>query len=127
VAWLKAQLHDDDVATRNQLPAPADRARQLGLFADAYGLASAERTELVTKIIEHAVRDAANELTDTGGLRMAKARHGAAEQGCAVAWRLRSAAWLIRHRPLLELAHQIYLACPTECVHHFVLSECEHS
>ncbi len=103
VAWLNAQLHDDDVATRNRLPAAADRARQLGLFADAYGLAPAERTELVTRMIEHAVRDAANELTD-GGLKMAKAPDGPADPGWAVAWRLRSAAWLVRHRPLLEAA-----------------------
>jgi ubiquinone/menaquinone biosynthesis C-methylase UbiE len=104
VAWLNAQLHDDDVAARNQLPPAADRARQLGLFADAYRLAPAERAELVTRMIEHAVRDAANELTDTGGLKMAKAPDGPADPGWAVAWRLRSAAWLIRHRPLLQSA-----------------------
>jgi hypothetical protein len=104
VAWLNAQLHDDDVAARNRLPPAADRARQLGLFADAYGLAPAARGDLVTRMIEHAVRDAANELTHTGGLRMAQAPDGPADPGWAVAWRLRSAAWLIRHRPLLESA-----------------------
>jgi hypothetical protein len=102
VAWLNAQLHDDDIATRNHLPTAAHRARQLGLFADAYGLDRTERAELVTRMIEHAVRDAANELTLSGGLSMAKAPDGPADPGWAVAWRLRSAAWLIRHRPHLE-------------------------
>lgn len=104
VAWLNAQLHDDDVAARSQLPPAGDRARQLGLFADAYGLTLAVREELVTRMIEHAVRDAANELTDPGGLKMAKAPEGPDDPGWAVAWRLRSAAWLVRHRPLLESA-----------------------
>lgn len=55
-------------------------------------------------MIVHAVRDAANELTETGGLRMAKAPDGPADLGWAVAWRVRSAAWLVRHRPMLQAA-----------------------
>lgn len=104
VAWLNAQLHDDDVATRNHLPTATERARQLGLFADAYGLGATERAELVTRMIDHAVRDAANELTRAGVLSMAKAPQGPADTGWAVAWRLRSAAWLVSHRALLESA-----------------------
>ncbi|HET6963453.1 MAG TPA: phosphotransferase [Acidimicrobiales bacterium] len=104
VAWLNAQLHDDDVAARNDLPPAAARARQMGLFVDAYGLSPDERAGLVTRMIEHAVRDAANELTDQGGLRMAKVPRRPQDPGWAVAWRLRSAAWLVRHRPLLEAA-----------------------
>lgn len=102
VAWLNAQLHDDDIAARNDLPPAAARARQLRLFVDAYGLDPEERSGLVTRMIEHAVRDAANELTDPGGLKMAKLPVGPRDPGWAVAWRLRSAAWLVRHRPLLE-------------------------
>jgi hypothetical protein len=101
-AWLNAQLHDDDVAALNRLPSAADRARQLGLFAAGYGLTAAERATLVTRMIEHAVRDAANELTEAGGLRMAKIPEGPSDPGWAVAWRLRSADWLVRHRSLLE-------------------------
>jgi SAM-dependent methyltransferase len=104
VAWLNAQLHDDDVAARIRLPPPEARARQVGLFADAYGLDSGERAGLVTRMIEHAVRDAANELTDPAGLKIAQAPAGPDEPGWAVAWRLRSGAWLVRHRPLLETA-----------------------
>lgn len=88
----------------NRLPPAADRARQLGLFAYGYGLTADERAILVTRMIEHAVRDAANELTEAGGLRMAKAPEGSSDPGWAVAWRLRSAAWLVRHRAMLEAA-----------------------
>ena len=104
VAWLNAQLHDDDIAARNDLPSARARARQLGLFADAYGLDAGGRSSLVTAMIEHAVRDAANELTDPGGLKMGKLPTGEGSPGWAVAWRLRSAAWLVRHRGLLEAA-----------------------
>ena len=37
-AWLNAQLHDDDVAETNELGGPEDRARQLRLLVDGYGL-----------------------------------------------------------------------------------------
>jgi SAM-dependent methyltransferase len=108
-AWLNAQLHDDDVAARNALPAPETRARQLGLFVDAYGLDAAERGQLVTRMIEHAIRDAANEVVDPGSVNMAKAPSAPSgthdsERAWALAWRVRSAAWLVRHRRLLEAA-----------------------
>jgi SAM-dependent methyltransferase len=108
-AWLNAQLHDDDVAARNALPSPEARARQLGLFVDAYGLSAAERAQLVTLMVEHAIRDAANEITDAGGLEMANAPSlppGGPEvdPSWALTWRVRSAAWLVRHRQLLEAA-----------------------
>jgi hypothetical protein len=102
VAWLNAQLHDDVVAARNQLPSPEARARQLGLFAAAYGLAQRERAELVTRMVELAIRDAANELDDPAGLNIAKA------DGWGLAWRVRSAAWLVGHRDLLESALRVH-------------------
>ena len=110
-AWLNAQLHDDDVAARNALPPPEARARQLGLFVDAYGMDGVERAQLVTRMIEHAIRDAANEITDAGGLKMSKALSfssavGESDPAWALAWRVRSAAWLVRHRRLLEAAIQ---------------------
>jgi aminoglycoside phosphotransferase (APT) family kinase protein len=109
VAWLNAQLHDDDVARRNDLPPAGERAHQLALFVDAYGLGPRERAQLVTRMIEHAIRDAANELTDSGGLRVAKlpAPPGGVPDlppDWALTWRVRSAAWLVRHRPLLDVA-----------------------
>ncbi|HMC51548.1 MAG TPA: hypothetical protein VKI64_02225, partial [Acidimicrobiales bacterium] len=70
-----------------------------------------ERAQLVTRMIEHAIRDAANEITDAGGLKMSKAPSfssavGESDPAWALAWRVRSAAWLVRHRRLLEAAIQ---------------------
>lgn len=106
-AWLNAQLHDNIVAARNQLPSAGDRARQLALFVNAYGLTEPERAGLVTRMIEHAVRDAANEVDDAAGLKLAKVATPSdpeADAGWAIAWRVRSAAWLVRNRSLLEQA-----------------------
>jgi len=103
-AWLNAQLHDDVVAERNHLPPAEVRARQLRLFVDAYGLDVAGRSQLVSRMIDHAVRDAASELDEPGALKMAKRPTGPGDPGWAVAWRIRSAAWLATHRSLLEEA-----------------------
>ena len=54
-------------------------------------------------MIEHAVRDAANELNEIAELSVARAPEEDVP-GWAVAWRLPSAAWLISHRALLESA-----------------------
>jgi hypothetical protein len=52
---------------------------------------------------DHAVRDAANELTDPTGLKIAQVPAGPDDPGWAVAWRLRSAAWLVNHRRTLKV------------------------
>ncbi len=101
-AWLNAQLHDDLVAELNQLPPAADRARQLRLFVDSYGLTDGERSGLVTRMVDFAIRDAANELDEPGALKMAKRPTGPDEPGWGIAWRLRSALWLVQNRALLE-------------------------
>ncbi len=101
-AWLNAQLHDDIVAERNHLPPAEARAHQLRLFVDAYDLDGAGRSQLVSRMIDHAVRDAANELDQSDPLEMAKRPTGPDDPGWAVAWRIRSAAWLVTHRSLLE-------------------------
>jgi hypothetical protein len=62
-AWWNAQLHDDDVAERNQLPDAPGRAAQLRLFLDGYGLGAAERAGLVSRMVEFAIRDCAWEAT----------------------------------------------------------------
>lgn len=104
-AWLNAQLHDDDIAARNALPSADDRAELLRRFVDGYGLDEpADRRRLVTRMVDHAVRDAGNALSDEGGLKMAKAPTDPDDPGWAVAWRIRSAAWLVAHRRLLESA-----------------------
>ncbi|HVV36206.1 MAG TPA: phosphotransferase [Acidimicrobiales bacterium] len=103
-AWLNCQLHDEIVAARNDLPSPEERARQLRLFADGYGLDAGERAGLVSRMIDFAVRDAANEIDEPGALKMAKRPTGPDDAGWGVAWRVRSAHWLVRHRELLTAA-----------------------
>ncbi len=113
--WLNAQLHDDDVAARVGLPDARARARQVRLIADGYGLSARERAGLVDAMIELAVRSAAQEAID-GGVRpegtnpapMGLLGGGPPLTGhgllWAVAWRTRSAAWMLRHRATLECA-----------------------
>jgi hypothetical protein len=97
-AWWNAQLHDDDIAERQNLPDLSTRAAQLRLFLDGYRLPAAEREDFVTRMIEFAIRDCASvaiqqqitrDSTDPAPLR-------------ALAWQARSAAWMLRHRSTLE-------------------------
>jgi hypothetical protein len=99
-AWLNAQLHDDDIAERQGLPSASARAAQLRLFADGYRLAEPDRGVLVTAMIEYAIRDSAAEAVQ------AEATPDKQDFNAlwAVAWRARSAAWMVRHRALLEHA-----------------------
>ena len=99
-AWWNAQLHDDDIAARNSLPPVTARAAQLRYFLDGYRLAAAERDGLVTRMIEYAIRDCAAEAVQ------AQVTPDSADAAplWALAWRARSAAWMIRHRTLLEKA-----------------------
>jgi hypothetical protein len=99
-AWLNAQLHDDDVAERQGLPSARARVAQLRHFADGYRLEAAGRRALVTAMIEYAIRDSAAEAIQAGVTPEA----GDRDALWAIAWRARSAAWMIRHRPLLENA-----------------------
>ena len=97
-AWWNAQLHDDDIAERHALPPAAARAAQLRYFLDGYRLMAAERDGLVTRMIEYAIRDGAAEAAK------AQVTPDSADPAplWALAWRSRSAAWMIRHRVLLE-------------------------
>jgi phosphotransferase family enzyme len=114
-AWLNAQLHDDELAERVGLPTIDARARQLRSIADGYGLARDARASLVGQMIEVAVRSAAQEsidagVTATGASPAAMGRLGGGPPTSghdllwAISWRTRSAAWMLRHRRLLERA-----------------------
>lgn len=99
-AWLNAQLHADDIAERQGLPSAQARAAQLRHFADGYQLAAADRRILVTAMIEYAIRDSAAEAAQAGVTPQGDGGHAV----WAIAWRASSAAWMIRHRSLLEHA-----------------------
>lgn len=114
-AWLNAQLHDDELAERLDLPTIDVRARLLRSIADGYGLAHHARTSLVEQMIEIAVRSAAQESIDAGvtatatsPAAMGRLGGGAPTSGhdllWAISWRTRSAAWMMNHRRLLERA-----------------------
>ncbi len=103
-AWLNVQLHDDDVAELQGLSSVRDRARQLRLFVDAYGLSLTERDGLVGCMAEYAIHSAREEAVEHG-VNQASSR-AVEETGYpimwAIAWRARSASWILRHHRVLE-------------------------
>ena len=101
LAWLNAKLHDDVVAQIERLPPLVDRARQLAAIADSYGLTARQRSGLMDQIIEFAIVDAAWE-ADDASIAPDTTSHPIALW--AMAWRARSAAWMIRNRRPLETA-----------------------
>jgi Ser/Thr protein kinase RdoA (MazF antagonist) len=101
LAWLNAKLHDDIVAGIEHLPPLADRARQLAAITDAYGLTARQRRGLLDQIIEFAIVDTAAE-ADHAKVMPDLTSH--ANGLWAMAWRARSAAWMVRNRRALEAA-----------------------
>jgi Ser/Thr protein kinase RdoA (MazF antagonist) len=101
LAWLNAKLHDDIVAGIEQLPPLADRARQLAAIADAYGLTARQRRGLLGQMIEFAIVDTAAEADHANVTRDMTSHPNAL---WAMAWRARSAAWMIRNRRALDAA-----------------------
>lgn len=98
VCWLNVQLCDDDVAVRAKLPSFEKRAEQLRLLVDAYDLPLSERQNLVEVMIEVAILDAADQAIEanvTPDLKDPESLWG-------LAWRTRSAAWMVRNRRQLE-------------------------
>lgn len=100
--WLNAQLHDDDIAARVGLASPEDRARQVRLLLDGYGLPNAERVGFIDTMIAFAVHDAADQAIQ------AKVTMESTDPGplWAITWRTRAAGWMLRHRDVLERSLQ---------------------
>jgi hypothetical protein len=101
LCWLNAKLHDDIVSEREHLPPLADRARQPAAIVAGYGLPIAQRRGFVDRIIEFAICDTAWE-ADDAAITPDTTAHPIALW--AMAWRARSAAWMIRNRRALEAA-----------------------
>ena len=101
LSWLNAKLHDDIVAGLEQLPPVAERARQVAAIVDAYGLTAAQRRRFVDQMIQFAICDTAWE-ADDAAITPETTGHPVALW--AMAWRARSAAWMIRNRRTLEAA-----------------------
>lgn len=105
VAWLNAQLHDDDVAARNDLPDAPARMRQCAVLLDGYGLARAERPGFVDDMIEFAIRTARDEaVAHEVGPETASPAPDGYPVLWGVTWRARAAAWMIDHRREIEAA-----------------------
>ncbi|HEV2891063.1 MAG TPA: phosphotransferase, partial [Frankiaceae bacterium] len=92
-AWLHARLFDDDVAERDGLPPAPVRAGLVAAVLDGYAAPRAWRERVVDRMLDLAVLSAREDVLE--GL----------DRG--VAWRVRSGAWMARHRDLLRRA-----ACP---------------
>jgi hypothetical protein len=101
LCWLNAKLHDDVVAEREGLPPLAERARQLRAIVDAYGLPMSDRAGFIDVIVEFVVSDTAWE-ADDANVTPEMTSHPIALW--AMAWRARSAAWILRNRRALESA-----------------------
>lgn len=105
VAWMNAQLYDDDVALLNDLGGPDERARQVRLILDGYELERADREGFVDKMIEMAIRSARQEAIDQD---IRESSVSPDVDGFpllwAMTWRTRAAAWMLDHRTLLERA-----------------------
>lgn len=99
LCWLNAHLFDDDLMERLSLPPLATRARYLRTIADGYGLSAKDRPRLVPTMIDLAIADAANEAVQAG---LTVESTGPVDALWALAWRARSAAWMGRHRRVLE-------------------------
>ncbi|UCH35468.1 MAG: phosphotransferase [Armatimonadota bacterium] len=105
--WLNAKLHDDDVAKRDGLPPLTERAQQLRAIVDAYGLSASRSRGFVDRIIEFVIHDTAEQADearitpDTTALKLDVLGFNPL---WALAWRARAAAWLVRHRRILQNA-----------------------
>jgi hypothetical protein len=100
--WLNAKLHDDVVAQREGLPSVDERGRQLRAIIDGYGLPAARRRGFVERIIEFTVHDASDEADLAHVTADTTLEDVNQEVPWALAWRIRAAAWQMRHRRVIE-------------------------
>ena len=96
--WLNVQLYDDDVAERVGLSSLNDRAQHVRLILDGYELPQSKRHGFVDKMIELAVRDAAEQVMEPD----VTPDTTNPESLWAITWRTRSAAWMLKNRSTLE-------------------------
>lgn len=99
VAWLNAQLHDDDVAQLHGLPDAPARINQCAAILDGYQLPSPARAGFADKMIEFAIRSARDEALMHN---VTEATPSPAPNGFpilwGVTWRSRAACWMLDHR-----------------------------
>jgi len=103
VTWQNAQLYDDDVSDINHLPDLEGRSRQSALILDGYGLGREDRRDFIDRMIRLAICSAREEAIER---RVASDTVSPSPDGYpilwAVTWRIRSAAWMLDHREILQ-------------------------
>jgi thiamine kinase-like enzyme len=99
--WLNARLFDDGVEDVAGLPSVEQRLRQLRVFAEGYELAAQDRVELARRVVDVAILSAASDAVEA---KITPTSTEASWFVWGITWRARSAAWLVRHRSLLEAA-----------------------
>jgi hypothetical protein len=104
LTWLNADLFDDIVAERMGLPPAEHRARQVRAILDGYEMTSEGRKTFVDRLVEVAVHSVAEEADEFDVRHETRTQDVPPEFAWAVAWRARSAAWIMKHRRVLEAA-----------------------
>ncbi len=95
---LNVRLFSDDIAEHEGLAPLADRAQQARVMLDAYGLTKSQRQGFFDLMVEYVVHDTAFQ-TDAAEVT----RESTDQEGLwGLAWRARSASWLLRNRKVLE-------------------------
>ena len=97
-AWLNVRLFSDDVAEIEGLATVADRAHALKSMIDAYGLPGVQRQGFFDLMVEYVVHDTAFQADEAGITRGSVDR----EALWGLAWRARSASWLLQNRKSLS-------------------------
>lgn len=98
--WLNVRLFSDDIAEIEGLAPVEDRAHQLGLMVDAYGLPKSQRAGFFDLMIEFIAHDTAFQADEAG----VTPDSSDTEALWGLAWRARSSAWMLNNRKVLERA-----------------------
>lgn len=94
--WLNLRFHDPDVDAVVPLTTLRDKVALLAAFLSAYGLSRDLWPEVVQGMIDYAIRDTAYEAIRLNVSSDARPADESTEW--RLAWRSRSAAWMVRHR-----------------------------
>lgn len=100
ICWLFPQLFDDDLQEKYGLPSPEERARQVRIICDGYGLPRIHRSTLVQQMLQVVICETAHEAIDR------QITEHSVGPLWGFAWRNRSLYWMLRHRVVLERALQ---------------------
>jgi thiamine kinase-like enzyme len=96
VCWLFPQLFDDDLGKLYELPSPNERANQIRLILDTYGLNKNERKNFFEKIMETIICETAHEAIDEN------VSFNTVGKLWGMAWRNKSLYWIWRNKEIIK-------------------------